>query len=75
MDTLIRLIKLRKYKAAERLLYEDLKQSPEDVYALTQLANVLWNQYKDALYYADKAKALSPSYPLLNYTRGQFYGL
>lgn len=73
MDTLIRLIKLRKYKAAERLLCEDLKQSPEDVYALTQLANVLWNQYKDedALYYADIAKALSPSHPLLNYTRGR----
>ena len=73
MDTLIRLIKQRKYKAAERLLYKDLKKNPEDVYVLTQLANVLWTRHKDedSLYYANKAKALSPTYPFLNYTRGR----
>lgn len=73
MNTLIQFIKQKKYKAAERILREMLDQFPEDVYVLTQLANVLWNRYKDedALYYADKARELSPVYPLLNYTRGR----
>lgn len=73
METLIRLIKLKKFRKAETLLREDLHKSPNDVYVLTQLANVLWNRYKDeeALSFADKAKMLSPVYPLLNYTRGR----
>lgn len=40
---------------------------------LTQLANVLWNRCKDeeAIKYADRAKEISPTYPLLNFTRGR----
>lgn len=58
MDTLIHLLKLKKYRAAELLLREALNGAPEDTYTLTQLANVLWNRHKDkeALYYADKAE-------------------
>ena len=69
----MKMIKQKKYKSAERILREMLDQSSEDVYALTQLANVLWNQYKDeeALHYANMAKKLSSFYPLLNYTRGR----
>lgn len=73
MDNLIKLIQQEKFKAAELLLQKELTESPEDSYLLTQLANVLWNRYKDqdALYYADKAKKLSPTNPLLMYTRGR----
>ena len=73
MDTLIHLLKLKKYRAAELLLREALNGAPEDTYTLTQLANVLWNRHKDkeALYYADKAKEISPTNPLLNYTRAR----
>lgn len=50
-----------------------LVTSPEDSYVLTQLANVLWNRYKDedALFYINKAKDISPFNPLLNFTRGR----
>lgn len=50
-----------------------LVTSPEDSYVLTQLANVLWNRYKDedALFYINKAKDISPINPLLNFTRGR----
>lgn len=73
MDTLIQLIRQKKYKAAELLLREALDESPKDTYVLTQLANVLWNRHKDeeALYYADKAKEIFPTNPLLNYTRAR----
>lgn len=73
MDTLIRLIKQKKYRAAELLLREALNESSPNAYTLTQLANVLWNRHKDkeALYYADKAKRISPTNPLLNYTRAR----
>lgn len=69
----MQLIKQKKFRTAETLLRNVLAESPEDVYALTQLANVLWNRYKDedALSYADKAKDISPINPLLNYTRGR----
>lgn len=73
MDTLIHLLKLKKYRAAELLLREALNGAPEETYTLTQLANVLWNRHKDkeALYYADKAEEISPTNPLLNYTRAR----
>lgn len=64
----------KNYKRAEQLLREALEKTPEDVYVLTQLANVLWNRHKDeeALCFADKAKVLSTTFcPLLNYTRGR----
>lgn len=56
------------------MLREALEKTPEDVYVLTQLANVLWNRHKDeeALCFADKAKVQSTAFcPLLNYTRGR----
>ena len=73
MSNLIQLIKQKKFRTAETLLRNVLAESPEDVYTLTQLANVLWNRYKDedALNYADKAKDISPINPLVNYTRGR----
>ncbi len=73
MDTLIELIKRKKYKTVERVLRSALDKTPKDTYVLTQLANVLWNRCKDkeALSYADKAKEVCPVMPLLNYTRGR----
>lgn len=73
MDTLIELIKRKKYKTAERVLRSALDKTPKDTYVLTQLVNVLWNRCKDkeALSYADKAKEVCPVMPLLNYTRGR----
>ena len=73
METLIELLKQKKYKAAEIFLHKALDKTPKDTYILTQLANVLWNRCKDeeALYYADKAKEVCPVMPLLNYTRGR----
>lgn len=38
MDTLIRLIKQKKYRAAELLLREVLNESSPNAYTLTQLA-------------------------------------
>lgn len=72
-ETLIELIKRKKYKAAEIVLHKALDKTPEDAYILTQLANVLWNRCKDeeALHYANKAKEVCPVMPLLNYTRGR----
>ena len=73
MRNLIQLIMQKKFRTVETLLRNVLVESPEDVYALTQLANVLWNRFKDedALNYADKAKEISPINPLLNFTRGR----
>ena len=73
MDTLIELIKQKKYKAAEIVLHKALDKTPNNAYILTQLANVLWNRCKDeeALSYANKAKEVCPVMPLLNYTRGR----
>ena len=73
MDTLIELIKRKKYKAAEIVLHKALDKTPKDAYILTQLANVLWNRCKDeeALCYANTAKEVCPVMPLLNYTRGR----
>lgn len=73
MDTLIKLIKQNKFKAAERFLRAALEKEPNDVYLLTQLANVLWNRHKDeeALAFADKAKDAGMVMPLLCYTRGR----
>lgn len=73
MDKLIQLLKNKKFKAAETFLSERLEESPDNIYLLTQLAFVLWNRNKDkeAMYYADKAKDISPMYPLLMYTRGK----
>ena len=73
MDRLIEFIKSNSFSAAEKLLRKELALSPNNCYLLTQLANVLWNRCKDkeALSYADKAKAVCPVMPLLNYTRGR----
>ena len=73
MHTLIKLIKQNKFKAAEQLLRNALEKAPNDVYLLTQLANVLWNRHKDeeALALADKAKDAGTVMPLLCYTRGR----
>ena len=73
MDTLIELIRQKKYKAAEIVLRKALDKTPKDAYILTQLANILWYRCKDeeALYYANKAKEVYPVMPLLNYTRGR----
>ncbi len=73
MDTIIELIKRKKFKTAEIVLHKALDKTPKDAYLLTQLANVLWNRCKDeeALYYANKAKEVCSVMPLLNYTRGR----
>lgn len=72
-EKLIKLIKERKFAAAETLLKAQLQTSPNDCWLLTQLANVLWNRHKDeeALHFADMAKGVAPANPLLNYTRGR----
>lgn len=76
MNTLPQLIKASKFLSAERVLRATLAKSPNDAYALIQLANVLWNRkrYEEALTYADKAIAESSDYnPLLCYTRGRIF--
>ena len=76
MAELTQLIKQNRFKAAENLLQKKLKQEPENVYFLTQLANALWNLNKneEALSYADKAKSISPTYPLTLFTRARVLG-
>ena len=76
MAELTQLIKQNRFKAAENLLREKLEQEPENVYFLAQLANALWNLNKDeeALTYADKAKSISPTYPLTLFTRARVLG-
>ena len=66
MDNLIILIKHKKYKAAEHILFNLLDKDPKDAYVLTQFANVLWNRhkYEEALHYADKAKEVRSIMPL-----------
>jgi len=70
---LIKLIKNRQFEIAKKLLEKRLKESPNDIYLLTQMANIFWNLYKDeeALAFANKAKAIDPAYPLLLFTRGR----
>ena len=76
MAELTQLIKQNRFKAAENLLRKKLEQEPENVYFLTQLANTLWNLNKneEALSYADKAKSISPTYPLTLFTRARVLG-
>jgi len=76
MAELTQLIKQNRFKAAENLLRKKLEQEPENVYFLAQLANALWNLNKDeeALTYADKAKSISPTYPLTLFTRARVLG-
>ena len=76
MAELTQLIKQNRFKAAENLLRKELEQEPENVYFLAQLANALWNLNKDeeALTYADKAKSISPTYPLTLFTRARVLG-
>ena len=76
MAELTQLIKQNRFKAAENLLRKKLEQEPENVYFLAQLANTLWNLNKDeeALTYADKAKSISPTYPLTLFTRARVLG-
>ena len=70
---LIKLIKNRQFETARKLLAKELKHSPNDIYLLTQMANIFWNLYKDeeALAFADKAKGIDNEYPLLLFTRGR----
>lgn len=76
MDKLYQLIKQNRFKAVENLMRKKLEQEPENVYFLTQLANALWNLNKseEALHYADKAKSISPTYPLGLFTRARVLG-
>ena len=76
MAELTQLIKQNRFKAAENLLRKELEHEPENVYFLAQLANALWNLNKDeeALTYADKAKSISPTYPLTLFTRARVLG-
>ena len=76
MAELTQLIKQNRFKAVENLMRKKLEQEPENVYFLAQLANALWNLNKDeeALSYADKAKSISPTYPLTLFTRARVLG-
>ena len=73
MNDFTKLIEDGKYRKAESVIRKELSCHKKDVYLLTQLANVLWNQNKDkeALYYANIAREVDCCYPLLLYTRGR----
>lgn len=67
------LLKSGKYKKASTLLDNYLSESPNDVYLLTQKANVLWNmdQLEKALDYAQRAELIAPCDGLLVFTAGR----
>jgi len=73
MNELVIMLKAHEFSKAKRLLQKRLEEQSDDVYLLTQMANVLWNLGKDeeALLFADKALKVNSVYPLLIYTRGQ----
>ena len=73
MKELVTLIKHKEFSKAKRLLKKALQTEPDNVYLLTQMANVLWNLEKDeeALTFAMKAKEIDSDYPLMLFTLGQ----
>ena len=73
MKDLITLIRRKEFGRAIKLLQKELSKKPDDVYLLTQMANVLWNLGRDkaALSYADKAQLADSNYPLMLFTRGR----
>ena len=73
MKELVTLIKHKEFAKAKRLLKKALQTEPDNVYLLTQMANVLWNLEKDeeALTFAMKAKEIDSDYPLMLFTLGQ----
>ena len=73
MKDLITLIRRKEFGRAKKLLQKELSKKTDDVYLLTQMANVLWNLGRDkaALSYADKAQLADSNYPLMLFTRGR----
>ena len=73
MKELVTLIKHKEFAKAKRLLKKALQAEPDNVYLLTQMANVLWNLEKDeeALAFAMKAKEIDSDYPLMLFTLGR----
>ena len=73
MKELVTLIKHKEFAKAKRLLKKALQTEPDNVYLLTQMANVLWNLGKDeeALTFAMKAKEIDSDYPLMLFTLGR----
>ena len=67
------MIKHNEFAKAKRLLKKALQTEPDNVYLLTQMANVLWNLEKDeeALTFAMKAKEIDSDYPLMLSTLGR----
>lgn len=72
-NDLVLMIKRKEFGKAKRFLQRELSQHSDNVYLLTQMANVLWNLGKDdsALSHADKAEAVDENYPLLLFTKGR----
>ena len=66
-------IKARHFNKALNLISAELQMHPEDVYLLTQQANVLWNlgRAEEALQIAERASEMNTCYPLLIYTKGR----
>ena len=73
MNDLVSLIKKNEFGMAKRYLSRELSTNPDDVYLLTQMANVLWNLRKDeeALLYVDKAQAKNSHDSLMLFTKGR----
>lgn len=73
MKELVTLIKHKEFAKTKRLLKKALQTEPDNVYLLTQMANVLWNLGKDeeALTFAMKAKEIDSDYPLMLFTLGR----
>ena len=73
MKELVTLIKNKEFAKAKRFLKKALQTEPDNVYLLTQMANVLWNLEKDeeALTFAMKAKEIDSDYPLMLFTLGR----
>ena len=72
-EDFVLLLKKSKFKKALDVLDAYLADSPEDVYLLTQKANILWNmnKYDDAYSCIQQADALSSGDGLLEYTAGR----
>ena len=72
-EDFVLLLKKSIFKKALDVLDAYLADSPEDVYLLTQKANILWNmnKYDDAYSCIQQADALSSGDGLLEYTAGR----
>jgi predicted Zn-dependent protease len=73
MKDLVTMIKHKEFAKAKRLLKKTLSRDPDNIYLLTQMANVMWNLEKDkeALSFAMKARNIDPDYPLMLFTLGR----